>query len=96
MSTSIQESRFCASKSDSLVIQADSSRRQADNVQECFKKLHNMILDIGRSVLPGETSAQQKGRVKRLQKAANESRLRMKKTHSSKKSARSGGGQTGL
>ncbi|KAL2356181.1 peptidyl-tRNA hydrolase domain-containing protein, partial [Cryomyces antarcticus] len=89
----IRSSRYCAEKSNSLVIQADDNRKQNDNVHSCFSKLHNLILEVGRDVVPGETSNAQRSRVKNLQKAENEARLRMKKTHGSKKSARRGGGR---
>ncbi|KAI5212949.1 hypothetical protein AUEXF2481DRAFT_90446 [Aureobasidium subglaciale EXF-2481] len=87
----VSKSRFSAK--DDLVIQADDSRKQAENVHRCFIKLHEMIVQVGREVVPGETSAEQVERVKKLQKAENEGRLKMKKKHSDKKSARRGGGK---
>ncbi|KAI5277003.1 hypothetical protein E4T47_00015 [Aureobasidium subglaciale] len=87
----VSESRYSAK--DDLVIQADDSRKQAENVHRCFIKLHEMIVQVGREVVPGETSAEQVERVKKLQKAENEGRLKMKKKHSDKKSARRGGGK---
>ncbi|KAL1303140.1 hypothetical protein AAFC00_006572 [Neodothiora populina] len=89
----IMKSRYCATKSDSLVIQADDSRKQTDNVHSCFVKLHNLIVEAGQEVVPGETSADQLERVKNLQKAENEERLKHKKKHSDKKSARRSGGK---
>jgi len=88
----IRQSRYYAAKSDSIVIQADDSRKQADNAQYCFVKLHNMVTEAGVKTLPGETSQVQKARVKDLQTRENEYRLKMKKTHSNKKAARRGGG----
>ncbi|KAI5248391.1 hypothetical protein E4T42_05663 [Aureobasidium subglaciale] len=87
----VSKSRYSAK--DDLVIQADDSRKQAENVHRCFIKLHEMIVQVGREVVPGETSAEQVERVKKLQKAENEGRLKMKKKHSDKKSARRGGGK---
>ncbi|KAK8221847.1 hypothetical protein M8818_000012 [Zalaria obscura] len=87
----IHRSRYCAS--DSLVIQADDSRKQNDNVQRCFQKLHQLLVEIGKETVPGETTVEQQERVKKLQKAENEGRLKMKKKHSDKKSARRGGGK---
>jgi peptidyl-tRNA hydrolase ICT1 len=87
----IRQSRFYAAKSDSILIQADDSRKQADNASLCFAKLHNMVTEAATMALPGETSPEQKARVKTLQKRENEQRLKMKKTHSSKKAARRGG-----
>ncbi|KAI4733348.1 hypothetical protein E4T50_16094 [Aureobasidium sp. EXF-12298] len=87
----VSKSRYSAK--DDLVIQADDSRKQNDNVHHCFIKLHHMIVQAGREVVPGETSAEQVERVKKLQKAENEGRLKMKKKHSDKKSSRRGGGK---
>ncbi|GME22000.1 peptidyl-tRNA hydrolase domain protein [Neofusicoccum parvum] len=71
--------------------ESDDSRKQTDNVHACFRKLHQLILDAGKTAVPGETSEEQKERVRKLEKAGNEARLKMKKVHSSKKSARKGG-----
>lgn len=62
----ILKSRYAAAKSDSLVIQADDSRKQNENVHRCFVKLHDLILQAGRDTVPGETSAEQIERVKKL------------------------------
>ncbi|KAH7055794.1 peptidyl-tRNA hydrolase domain-containing protein [Macrophomina phaseolina] len=87
----IRSSRYYAANSHALVIQSDDSRKQTDNVHACFRKLHQLIVDAGRSAVPGETSEEQKERVQKLEKASNEARLRTKKFNSSKKSARKGG-----
>ena len=60
----VSKSRYSAK--DDLVIQADDSRKQNENVHRCFIKLHEMIVQAGREVVPGETSAEQTERVKRL------------------------------
>lgn len=57
-------SRVYAEKSNSLVIQADGSRRQSDNVDECFEKLHALILRIGKAVVRGELSLATKEKIK--------------------------------
>lgn len=62
----IERSRYYARNSKSLVIQGDSSRNRTDNMQECFKKLHALIVAAGRSTVKGETSAEQVEKVKRL------------------------------
>lgn len=59
-------SRFYAEKSNTLVIQADRNRKQDDNVQECFEKLHDVIIAAGKTVVRGETSLDKKERVKGL------------------------------
>ncbi|KAF2144551.1 uncharacterized protein K452DRAFT_266480 [Aplosporella prunicola CBS 121167] len=89
----MRASRYYASNSNSLVIQADDSRKQNDNVHSCFVKLHQLIAEAGRRLVPGETSDEQKERVRNLEKANNEARLKAKKSHSQKKSSRKGGGQ---
>jgi peptidyl-tRNA hydrolase ICT1 len=49
-----------------MVIQADDSRKQNDNAHSCYVKLHQVIVEAGRNVIPGETSAEQAKRVKDL------------------------------
>ena len=63
---SLLKSRYCAAKSDTLVIQSDDSRKQNDNVHSCFVKLHKLIAEAGQEVVPGETSAEQLDKVKKL------------------------------
>ncbi|DAA75055.1 TPA_exp: Peptidyl-tRNA hydrolase domain protein [Trichophyton benhamiae CBS 112371] len=87
---SIRSSRYYAENSQALVIQADESRKQSQNLNACFDKLTSMIAEAGRAAVPGETSPEQKKKVQKLQKAANEARIRMKKAHSNKKSSRKG------
>lgn len=85
----IRSSRYYADKSASLLIQSDSSRKQAQNKDSCFRKLHELLIEIGRQTVPGETSENQNIRVKGLKRAENEARLRAKKQASNKKSSRS-------
>ena len=59
-------SRYFASKSESLVIQGDESRSQAENIKECYGKLHAMVVAAGRKAVKGETSQTQVERVKAL------------------------------
>ncbi|KAF2214455.1 hypothetical protein CERZMDRAFT_37911 [Cercospora zeae-maydis SCOH1-5] len=87
----ISNSRYHAAKSDHLVIQADDSRKQSDNVNACFRKLHDLIMQAGRETVPGETSPEQMKRVDQLQKAEAAARRKMKDHQSKKKSARRGG-----
>lgn len=85
----IRTSRYFADKTDTLLIQADDSRKQGANKDACFRKLYQMLTDIGREYIPGQTSAEQKERVKVLQTNQNENRLKTKKQLSSRKKARS-------
>lgn len=62
----IEGSRYYAENSESLVIQGDSSRSRTDNMQECYKKLHSLIVEAGRSTVRGETSKAQVEKVKSL------------------------------
>ena len=91
----IETSRYYAAKSNDVVIQADDSRKQNDNVNACFRKLHELIVQAGRQTVPGETSPEQTKRVEALQKAEAAGRRKMKEFHSKKKSARRGGGRGG-
>ncbi|KAL1986626.1 hypothetical protein VTN96DRAFT_6004 [Rasamsonia emersonii] len=84
----LRSSRYATERTDCLVIQSDESRKQSSNVESCFEKLHNLLETTAKAVIPGETSEEQKERVKKLQKAEKEARLRLKKLHSSKKSSR--------
>lgn len=62
----IRDSHYCTSRSETLVINSDESRKQGDNVDNCRSKLYNMIRDIGHTKVPGETSDSQIKRVKTL------------------------------
>ena len=62
----IKESRFHAERSNALVIQADGSRKQGDNVEEVFTKLRDLIVAAGKKSVRGETSPEQVKKVKRL------------------------------
>jgi peptidyl-tRNA hydrolase ICT1 len=64
--TPIRQSRYYAKNGNALVIQADDSRKQADNAQLCFARLHQLITEIGEEIVPGETSDEQKKKVKNL------------------------------
>ena len=86
----IRKSTYYAGKTDSLLIQSDDSRKQAANKDTCFRKLNELIMNVYNSSVPGETSDEQKQKVKKLQKAENEARLQIKKKQSSKKAARRG------
>ena len=73
------------------MIQADDSRKQNDNVNSCFRRLHDLILEAGRQAVPNETSVEQVKRVEDLQKSEKAYRRKAKAFQSKKKSARRGG-----
>jgi len=62
----LRRSRHVADRSDTLVIQADDSRKQSDNAHSCYKRLYEAIVDAAHAAIPGETSAEQSQRVKQL------------------------------
>lgn len=62
----IRTSRYVAERSNALIIQADDSRKQSDNANSCYRRLHEAIVDAARNAIPGETSAEQAQRVKDL------------------------------
>ena len=86
----LRSSRYYTDKTNTLLFQADDSRKQAANKDECYQKLLELIGDVYRATVPGETSAEQKEKVQNLKKAENEARLKNKKKHSGKKASRSG------
>ncbi|CZT20175.1 related to peptidyl-tRNA hydrolase domain protein [Ramularia collo-cygni] len=89
----LMSSRYYAAKSSDIVIQADASRKQNDNVNACFRKLHDLIVQAGRETVPGETTPEQRKRVEQLQKAEAAGRRKMKEFQSKKKGARRDGGR---
>lgn len=62
----ILASRYYADNSKSLVIQGESSRSQKNNIVECYKKLHALVVAAGRNTVRGETSPSQIAKVKNL------------------------------
>ena len=70
------------------MIQADSSRKQDQNVEDCMMKLRDEISRIGHQLIPGETSPEKREKVQKMIKANDEARIVNKKVHSGKKSAR--------
>lgn len=85
----VRSSRYYATNSDALLIQADDSRKQAANKDACYRKLSELVDEVFKANVPGETTEEQKEKVQKLQKSENEARLRNKKKQSSKKAGRS-------
>ncbi|RAH66898.1 peptidyl-tRNA hydrolase domain protein [Aspergillus aculeatinus CBS 121060] len=86
----LQATHYIAPRTRSLVIQSEESRKRNENVESCYDKLHQLIKRTALDAIPGETSQEQKDRVQKLQKAANEARIKSKKFLSGKKSSRRG------
>ncbi|EED20276.1 peptidyl-tRNA hydrolase domain protein [Talaromyces stipitatus ATCC 10500] len=84
----LRTSRYVADRADALVIQSDEARKQSANIESCYQKLYKIVEESARDVIPGETSEEQKERVKNLRKAETEARIKSKKMHSAKKSNR--------
>ena len=87
----IKSSRYYVDKNAGLLFQSDDSRKQGTNRDSCFRKLQELLIQIGKEVVPGETSDAQREKVKALKHSENETRLRAKKQASSKKASRSNG-----
>ncbi|RDI78506.1 hypothetical protein Vi05172_g11480 [Venturia inaequalis] len=87
----LRASRYYAKASESLVIQADDSRKQADNAELCWQRFHQLLKEVAGKAVPGVTSDSQRSKVKNLQKRDNEVRLKQKKVHSNKKASRRSG-----
>lgn len=47
-------------------MQSDDTRSQSSNADRCFEKLSDLLVDVGKAVVPGETSPEQKRKVKDL------------------------------
>lgn len=84
----LRASRYYAHNTDSIVIQADSSRKQDQNVDDCMQKLKDEICKIAHRLIPGETSPEKQAKVQGMIKANDLARIKSKKLHSGKKSAR--------
>jgi peptidyl-tRNA hydrolase ICT1 len=63
----IKRSRYVAARSNTIIVQADDSRRQSDNAHSCYKRVYEAIAEAGRHAVPTETSAEQMQHVKDLQ-----------------------------
>lgn len=62
----LRQSRFYVASSDSLQISAQTSRSQQKNKDECHEKLYELLKDLSKRSVPGETLDSQKQKVERL------------------------------
>lgn len=62
----IRRSRYVATRSDTIIVQADDSRKQNDNAHSCYKRLFEAIVEAGHHAVPAATSAEQVQHVKDL------------------------------
>jgi len=76
---------------DSLLISSTRHRSQAENVDDCLSKLHNIILSAARADVTNEPTVAQQERVRVLERQ-HQARLKKEKQHrSSVKQSRKGG-----
>ncbi|GAA5841483.1 hypothetical protein JCM5353_003403 [Sporobolomyces roseus] len=62
----LRSSPYYSSSPPSLLLSSSTTRSQSSNLEECFKKLKGVVLEAAEKDLVGETSDQQKERVKGL------------------------------
>lgn len=62
----LRRSRFYVYSSDSIQISAQTSRSQRENKDECHQKLHELLKDLSKRFIPGETSEAQKQKIEKL------------------------------
>lgn len=61
----LRSSRWYATRSNSLVLHADSSRKQSVNLEDCKTKLHDLLVSAGKSAVRAEVSPEKKAKRKR-------------------------------
>lgn len=62
----LRQSPFYTRKSNALIITSDESRKQSDNLDNCKRKLRELVRNVACDSIPGETSMETKQRVKNL------------------------------
>ncbi|KIY64561.1 hypothetical protein CYLTODRAFT_89994 [Cylindrobasidium torrendii FP15055 ss-10] len=86
----IKKSRFYVSSSQSIMVTSATSRSQAQNIDECLRKLHEFVLETASSGLNNETSPETRKRVEGHIRAAKERRKKEKMHQSAIQRQRSG------
>lgn len=84
----LRQSPHFAASPPSLLISASTHRTQHTNLQECYDKLKAVIVDAARRDLVGDTSAEQKVRVKGLVAKEKAKMTRVKKLRKDVKGGR--------
>ncbi|KAI6370462.1 hypothetical protein MCOR25_004200 [Pyricularia grisea] len=90
--SSLKESKYYVKGTNSIAMQAQTSRSRDVNTQENHNKLFEEIQRIYSATVPGETTQATTDKYKALEKSYNKARLASKKHHSAKKNFRRGGG----
>ncbi|GLB41008.1 putative RF-1 domain containing protein [Lyophyllum shimeji] len=88
----LKEDPHYVSSTNSILIQSTVYRSQAQNVEDCLSKLHNIILAASSALIKNEPSEEQKKRVAALEQADKARRRREKSYRSDIKKGRSKGG----
>ncbi|KAA8895061.1 hypothetical protein FN846DRAFT_971360 [Sphaerosporella brunnea] len=84
----VRENSRHLTKDDEIVLQADESRKQSENMQAAFHRLHQILVSSVAADVPGVTSAEQKQRVAQLQKQEAQQRRKLKSIQKDKKQSR--------
>ncbi|KAF8250257.1 hypothetical protein K440DRAFT_177694 [Wilcoxina mikolae CBS 423.85] len=84
----VRENSRHLTRNDEIVIQADGSRKQSENMEEVYHRLHKIIVSCVSKDVPGVTSAEKKKRVAQLQKQDANLRKKLKTMQKSKKDSR--------
>ena len=63
----LASSRFAADRGKALVFQADTSRKQGDNKDDCFSKLDDLIASCYSNAVKKDASPEQLKKVEKLQ-----------------------------
>ncbi|KZT59183.1 hypothetical protein CALCODRAFT_431342 [Calocera cornea HHB12733] len=87
----LRSSKEYAASTNSLVIQSSATRSQSSNVDDCFRKLHDLVDRHARAVLISVPDEEKQKRVQQLIKKDTARRRAMKDAQKSKKAGRRGG-----
>ncbi|KAI5894094.1 uncharacterized protein SCHCODRAFT_02623710 [Schizophyllum commune H4-8] len=85
----LRESPHYVRATDSILLTSTAHRSQAQNIEECMRKLHNVIETASSADIRNEASPEQKQRVKALERANKERQKREKMYRSQLKKSRS-------
>jgi hypothetical protein len=62
----VRENSRHLNKNEEIVFQVDGARRQGENMEEAYHRLHKILVECVSVDVPGVTSAEKKQRVKEL------------------------------
>ncbi|KAF8071561.1 RF-1 domain-containing protein [Lyophyllum atratum] len=88
----LKDNPHYVSSTNSILIQSSVYRSQAQNVEDCLSKLHDIILAASSAPIRNEPSEEQKKRVATLERADKARRRQEKSYRSEVKKGRSKGG----